>query len=64
MLRTRVQTRAACRTSGGGSLQLAVGDSPHRMAKNLTDLGLDGQNPKLLQTTEDFQSLLFAGQAM
>lgn len=62
MLRTRVETRAMCRTSGGGSLKLAIGDSPHRMAKNLADLGLDGQTPKLLQTTEDFQSLLFGGQ--
>jgi len=62
MLRTRVETRATCATSGGGSLRLAVGDSPHRMARNLADLGLYGQSPKLLQTTEDFQSLLFAGQ--
>jgi hypothetical protein len=62
MLRTRVETRASCATSGGGSLTLAVGDSPHRMARNLTELGLDGQTPKLLQTTEDFQSLLFGGQ--
>lgn len=62
MLRTRVETRAACATGGGGSLKLAVGDSPHRMAQNLADLGLDGQTPKLLQTTESFQSLLFAGQ--
>ena len=62
MLRTRVETRATCATSGGGSLTLAVGESPHRMARNLADLGLDGQTPKLLQTTEDFQSLLFGGQ--
>lgn len=64
MLRTRVETRAACATSGGGSLRLIVGDSPHRMARNVADLGLNGQSPKLLQTTEDFQSLLFAGQPM
>ncbi len=61
LLRTRVETRATCATSGGGSLQLALGDSPHRMARNLADLGLDGQTPKLLQTSDDFQSLLFAG---
>ena len=64
MLRTRVEIRASCATSGGGSLTLAVGDSPHSMARNLADLGLDGQTPKLLQTTEDFQSLLFGGQPM
>jgi len=63
LLRTRVETRATCATSGGGSLRLTVGPSPHRMARNMADLGLDGQTPKLLQTTEDFQSLLFAGDA-
>ncbi len=62
MLRTRVETRSSCRTSGGGALKLAVGDSEHRMAKNLRDLGLDGKSPKLLQTTELFQSLLFQGE--
>ena len=62
MLRTRVETRATYQTSGGGSLQVAVGNSPHRMARNLADLGLHGQTPKLWQTTEDFQSLLFGGQ--
>ena len=63
MLRTRVETRASCATSGGGSLRLTVGDSPHRMTCHLADLGLDGQTPKLFQTTENFQSLLFGGQA-
>jgi hypothetical protein len=62
MLRTRIEIRATCQTSGGGSLTLTVGDSPHRMSVNLKDLGLDRQTPKLLQTTEDFQSLLFGGQ--
>jgi len=61
-LRTRVETRGRCITSGGGSLRLTLGGSRHRMAQNLADLGLDGQTPKLLQTTDDFQSLLFAGQ--
>lgn len=61
LLRTRVETRAACATSGGGLLKLAIGDSPHRMARNLADLGLNGQTPKLFQTTENFQSLLFGG---
>lgn len=61
MLRTRVETRASCATGGGGSLKLTVGDSPHRMARHLVELGLDGQTPKLFQTTEMFQSLLFGG---
>ena len=61
-LRTRVETRGRCITSGGGSLRLTLGGSRHRMAQNLADLGLDGQTPKLLQTTDDFQSLLFPGQ--
>jgi len=61
LLRTRVQTRASCATSGGGSLKLALGDSPHRMARHLVELGLNGQTPKLFQTTGDFQSLLFGG---
>jgi hypothetical protein len=60
-LRTRVETRTSCATGGGGSLVLRVGESSHRMARNLADLGLDGQTPKLFQSTEDFQSLLFAG---
>ena len=60
-LRTRVETRSLCSTHGGGSLRLTVGDSPHRMADNFRDLGLDGQTPKLLQSTEDSRSLLFAG---
>jgi len=62
LLRTRVATRSCGRTSGGGSIKLVIGDSQHRMAKNLRDLGLDGKTPKLMQTTEDFQSLLFAGE--
>ncbi len=62
LLRTRVETRSQCETSGGGAVRLAIGDSPHRMAKNLRDLGLDSQTPKLMQTTEQFQSLLFQGE--
>lgn len=64
LLRTRVETRAWCATSGGGALKLVVGNSPHSMARHLADLGLDGQTPKLFQTTENFQSLLFGGQAV
>lgn len=62
LLRTRVATRSRCQTSGGGSVRLAVGDSPHRMANNLRDLGLDGKTPKVMQTSDDFQSILFAGE--
>lgn len=62
LLRTKVATRSRCQTCGGGSIRLAIGDSPHRMTKNLRDLGLDGKAPKVMQTAEDFQSILFAGE--
>lgn len=62
LLRTTVATRSRCQTSGGGSIRISVGDSQHRMAKNLQDLGLDGKMPKVIQTSDDFQSILFAGE--
>jgi hypothetical protein len=62
LLRTRVRVRCRYTSSGGGSLTLEIGDSPHRMADNLRQLGLDDAQPKLFQTTEDFQSLLYAGE--
>ncbi|MBN1852593.1 MAG: acetoacetate decarboxylase family protein [Pirellulales bacterium] len=61
-IRTRIETRAKYQISGGGSIRLAVGNSPHRMAKNLHDLELDGKSPKLWQVTDQFQSLLFQGE--
>ena len=45
--------------SGGGELTLTIGDSGHRMAENLRRLGMDQFRPKLFQTTEQFQSLLY-----
>ncbi len=45
------------RVAEAGDRRLAAPDG-----KEPSDLGLDGQTPKLLQTTEDFQSLLFGGQ--
>lgn len=62
LLRTTVTTRSHCQTTGGGSIRLAIGDSQHRMAGNLRDLGLNGETPKVMQTTDDFQSILFAGE--
>ncbi len=62
LLRTTVATRSRCETSGGGSIRLSIGDSQHRMAKNLQDLGLGGKMPKVMQTADDFQSILFAGE--
>jgi hypothetical protein len=61
LLRTRVETRCRYRTGGGGSLRLAIGESGHPMADDLRELCLEGQTPKLLQTTERFQSLLHPG---
>ncbi len=62
LLRTKVATRSRCQTAGGGIIQVAIGDSQHGMAENLRDLGLDGETPKVMQTTDDFQSVLFAGE--
>ncbi len=62
LLRTTIRTRCRYQTSGGGAIQLAIGDSQHRMANNLRDLGLANRTPKILQTTDGFQSLLFPGE--
>lgn len=62
LLRTKIRTLCRYQTSGGGSIKLAIGKSEHRMASNLRDLGLENKTPKILQTTDGFQSLLFLGE--
>lgn len=62
LLRTCIRTRYTCDTRGGGSLKLTNGDTSHRMADNIRDLGLVGRSPKLWQTTEHFESVLPAGE--
>jgi hypothetical protein len=61
LLRATVNVRGRMNLRPGRSLQLRVGESTHRMARNLRDLGLDGARPVLVQDTHRFQSRLNAG---
>lgn len=60
-LRTEIIVKSKSRTSGGSRACLTVGPSRHEMAKRIRDLGLDGAVPALVQTTNRFQSRLYAG---
>jgi len=61
VLRATVNVRGRMNVRPGGGLQLRVGKSTHRMARNLRDLGLDGARPALVLDTHRFQSRLNAG---
>ena len=61
LLRTHIRSRYQCQTHGGGTVQLRIGPSPHPMAHHLRALELESAVPKVVQTTEHFQSLLPAG---
>ena len=61
VLRATVNVRGRMNLRPGGGLQLRVGKSTHRMARNLRDLGLDGARPALVLDTHRFQSRLNAG---
>jgi hypothetical protein len=61
LVRTTVNVRGPMRLRPGRSLQLRVGESTHRMADNLRDLGLDGARPAVVMDTHRFQSRLNAG---
>lgn len=61
VLRATVNVRGRMNLRPGGGLQLHVGKSTHRMARNLRDLGLDGARPALVLDTHRFQSRLNAG---
>ena len=61
LLRTIVNVRGRTNLRLGRSLQLHVGESTHRMADNLRDLGLDGARPLIVMDTDRFQSRLNAG---
>ena len=61
LLRTTVNARGRMNLRSGRGLQLRVGESTHRMARNLRDLGLDGARPALVLDTHQFQSRLNAG---
>jgi hypothetical protein len=61
LLRATVNARGQLNLRPGRSLQLRVGESTHRMARNLRDLGLDGARPAVVLDTHRFQSRLNAG---
>jgi hypothetical protein len=61
LIRTTVDVRGRLNLRPGRGLQLRVGKSTHRMARNLRDLGLDGARPALVLDTHRFQSRLNAG---
>ena len=61
LLRTTVNVRGRVNLRRGRGLQLRVGESTHRMARNLRDLGLDRARPAIVMDTHRFQSRLNAG---
>ena len=61
-LRTIINVRGGVQMRSKGNIRLCVGNSNHEMARNLRDLGLDDQQPLLVQDTHRFQSRLNAGQ--
>jgi hypothetical protein len=61
LVKTDVDVRAKMKTCLGGDFRVAVGDSQHRMAKNIRDLGLDGAKPFLVQRSDHFQARLNEG---
>jgi len=61
LLRATVDVRGRMHLRPGRGLQLRVGESTHRMARNLRDLGLDGTRPAIVLDTHRFQSRLNAG---
>lgn len=64
LLRTTVNVRGRVNLRSGRSLSLELGESTHRMANDLRDLGLDGARPLIVLETHRFQSRLNAGVAI
>lgn len=64
MLRTHVDLRNGTRAHLPGGIRLQVGQSRHRMAINLRELGLEGARPLVVVSTTRFQSRLNAGAAI
>jgi hypothetical protein len=60
-LRTTVNVRGDVKLSFPMGMRLKVGNSQHKMAKNLRDLGLDNAHPIALMSTDKFQSRLNEG---
>lgn len=61
LVRTTVNARGRLKLRPGRSLRLRVGESNHRMARNLRDLGLDGAHAAVVMDTDRFQSRLNSG---
>ncbi len=61
LVKTVVDVDARYRTYRGNRLRLTVGESNHRMAKNLRELGMDGMSPIIVQESVYFHSRLHGG---
>lgn len=61
MLRSTVNVRGRMTLRPAHGLRLQVGESNHRMANNLRELGLEGARPVVVMDTHRFQSRLNAG---
>ncbi|MCP4132114.1 MAG: acetoacetate decarboxylase family protein [bacterium] len=63
-LRTNITTDAKAKYSLFPNMRLKVGESNHRMAKNMRDLGLDNKRPLSIATSEIARSRLPRGIAV
>ena len=61
LLRTVVDVKARAKTFMSGKYRVEVGDSDHRMAKNLFKLGFQYAQPFLIQVAQGFQTRLNDG---
>jgi hypothetical protein len=57
-MRTNIDVRNGMRLHVPGGIRLKAGQSRHRMANNIRDLGLDGAQPLAVASTNRFQSRL------
>jgi hypothetical protein len=62
LFRTQVDVRGAMRAHAPGSVRLETGPSEHPMAEHLRTLGLRSVRPRVVLTTDAFQSLLWSGE--
>ena len=61
-LETIIDVRGLTRTSRGHQTLLQVLDQSHHLGQSCRDLGLDGAQPLVVQTTDRFRSRLHQGQ--
>jgi len=57
-IKTDVNIRGWVNFGSGRRCKLEIGDSKHRMAQHLKDLGLQGKSPIMMMRTDKFQSRL------